>query len=496
MTTTITAINACNATIKIDNAAGTLTNISGSIIKSSLRVESELGVFKVFDDSWHYRLEGGRNWEATIDALYTMSASEGFALLRDWWLGNRGTRTLSISDGTNTYLGEVVIQSITIEKPADDATPVRAVVKLLGHGAIDIERARMFCATATLGLYYCSDVDASPLVWTSVNDGLTDTDMRVFDADRIAPLTCQYALLTATNAIWRRYNSGDWESSLTQAQARALVGETVGEIGWVTADRSVAGRVYALFATGIKTGGTFGLLTSDDYGATWAVCGAFINATLQYGNGNIIADGNTVWLSKNRNAASITGIYKSVNRCTSWRLITLGSSGFDPMMSAAPGSVQNVYCHLSDDDLYLITDPDGSSPLTSTVLQDALNLAYYREDAMWHDPSDTDHQRILQASKLFVTNDAWANVVSATPSAISPTVNAIRTKSSDNDFIIYGRTGTLLVGNPHVVMRATSETDVAPTGFAGSSAGASPFTDSIPYTCGGLSQKGMFIFTA
>lgn len=141
MATTTTAKNACSARIWLDNASAALTEVSGSSAKITLALKSDIGEFKVFDDAWRYRLECGRDWEFGMDVIYSTTADEAFDLLRDWWFGARGSRSVRIdmpdsSTGSDRYTGEVFIEALEWEMASDEAGPVMVSATFKPTGAI------------------------------------------------------------------------------------------------------------------------------------------------------------------------------------------------------------------------------------------------------------------------------------------------------------------------------------------------------------------------
>ena len=111
---------------------------------------------------------------------------------------------------------------------------------------------------------------------------------------------------------------------------------------------------------------------------------------------------------------------------------------------------------------------------------------------MWFDPSTANHQRVISNSRIYVTTDEWANVNS--PSAISPAPYSFAPwAGADTDQILVGVTiaGGTPPSQPHVIAALYGESDTTAVGIAGANAGVSPYTDSIPYTCGGLAVNGI-----
>ena len=150
MATTTTAVNACSAVITIDDDAGTPTPISGSSTSVSISGTTELGDYKVFADSWRYRLACGQDWEMSIEAVYTTASGEVEALdlLRTWWLSQttigayKVARDIQIdmpdsTSGSDRYTGEVFLESLDFgELSASEPGPVMVSATFKPSGAL------------------------------------------------------------------------------------------------------------------------------------------------------------------------------------------------------------------------------------------------------------------------------------------------------------------------------------------------------------------------
>jgi len=143
MPATTTAINACDVAVYIANAAGVLTDISGSANKVDLAFSQEVGNFRVFGDKWMRRLACAKDATMSLDVVYTTTADEGLDLLRDWMLGaSSGTpRAFRVilpqnAVGSDSYEGSVIISSLSIPIDASEAGPIMCSAELMPNGAI------------------------------------------------------------------------------------------------------------------------------------------------------------------------------------------------------------------------------------------------------------------------------------------------------------------------------------------------------------------------
>lgn len=143
MPATTTAVNACGVKIELDNAAGVLTDISGSSNEATIDFKIDLGEFKVFGDAWRRRLACGKDASISLRVIYTTAADEGLDLVRDWFFSSdyKTARTcrISIPDGTNgsdSYTCEVLLESFNIPTKSDEAAPIMVAVELKPTGEV------------------------------------------------------------------------------------------------------------------------------------------------------------------------------------------------------------------------------------------------------------------------------------------------------------------------------------------------------------------------
>jgi hypothetical protein len=142
MPATTTATNACGVSIFLDDAGGTLRDISGSSNEVNLKFSNSLGEYKVFGDSSTYRIECAQDASLEMTILYTRTNNEGMDILKNW-RETRGARTVQINMPTNTpgadrYTGEFFYEDIDIPLKADEAKPVMCKVTLKPNGYVDL----------------------------------------------------------------------------------------------------------------------------------------------------------------------------------------------------------------------------------------------------------------------------------------------------------------------------------------------------------------------
>ena len=354
---------------------------------------------------------------------------------------------------------------------------------------------RIYVATTALGVYYTEnfvDPGTQP-TWTAVNTGLPTLDCKEFWLDPFDPAARQYVMLSTDRTLYRRENGGAWTSILTPAQMLVVVGADPAHYGtnhWFCADSSVPGRIWVQCQQ--QDGGWVNAvwsIWSDDYGATWSRSAVTpYGGFALYGCYGIRARGDNVYMAVSAWAGGSGTIFGSSDKGAAWSTehVWGWNAAANPMLN--PLTPNGVYS--GDQGGYLSWCPVGGGGRTQ--LQ-AINDGLGRRDVMWFDPVDADHQRQLQGGTLYATTDSWSSIdtttggIAYTPYMIAPWAGA------DTDQIL---TGLTLVGGtpptqPHVIGALHGDSDTTPDRIAGASPGTAPYTDSIPYTCGGLALNGI-----
>lgn len=147
MTQTTTAINACDAAIWLDNAAGTPTDVSGSSNSVTLNLANTTAAYRNFQTTWPKRLECGKDGSVDLIVTYSTGSDEGLDILRDWFFATPpGNRTLKFylpdkNAGSDVYSGEFKIETLVIPATAGEAAPVTVTAHLVPDGAISYTAA-------------------------------------------------------------------------------------------------------------------------------------------------------------------------------------------------------------------------------------------------------------------------------------------------------------------------------------------------------------------
>lgn len=341
---------------------------------------------------------------------------------------------------------------------------------------------KIYVATKTLGVYYTNNF-SSPSTqpkWATVNGGLPATDVRQFALDPFAPADKQYLLLETARTLYRRDNGGNWAAILTSAEADTLTGEdSGGTLFHFGLDPSIEGRIWIEYRNNITTSAVWALY-SDDYGDNWIattkVRDSGVNWTQDL-NG-IFAYGDTVFACGTKEDQQFA--YYSTNKGASWTL-----SGLNPGTSGrAQNPLQSTLIYVSSTTVKTLTDAGVLTELTAVH-------GFASNDGIWFAVADASHQRAIVGAKIYSTSDSWAN--ENTPSDITPPPRSIAPWAGDDeDNMLVGLDfGAYDSGNRHIVGCLYGEDDTTAVGIAGTNCGDTPFTDSIPDTCGGLAIGGI-----
>ena len=139
---TSTAVNACDAGVWLDNAAGTLTDIGGSSNKVELEFDHDLGAYRAFGAKWQRRLECGKDAVFTLYPIYSTTATEAMKIIEAWYHATTpGARTVKIyipkkNVGAACYSCEARIKSYKFTADVNDPNAIMATVELLPDGAV------------------------------------------------------------------------------------------------------------------------------------------------------------------------------------------------------------------------------------------------------------------------------------------------------------------------------------------------------------------------
>lgn len=148
MAATNTAVNACDAVIKVDDENGVLKDISGSTNEVNLSLEKKTGEVKVFGTDWPIRMTCGRDGQLELTIVYSTGLEEGKDILNEWFFGPlNNARTVQVilpeaGAGSDIYYGEYVLTNYEpFGAKADEATPIMVKATLKPHRQLDYAKS-------------------------------------------------------------------------------------------------------------------------------------------------------------------------------------------------------------------------------------------------------------------------------------------------------------------------------------------------------------------
>jgi hypothetical protein len=500
MTTTITAVNACGATISLDNSTGTLVEISGSCVNNSVTLTSELGSFHVFGDRWTYRLVCSQSWELKIEALYTTTASEGLDLLRDWWFDSTRyalARSVQFTIGGDTYNAEAMLEQLDFSYPAGEAGPARCVALLRGTGAITYTTLTpvmmAYAATVAGGIYYSEDFSTTVMpTYAAINTGLLSLNMWMMNVDKNDPVNYQYAIDTSWN-VYRRVNRGNWEVIMTNAAAAALTGTVpaagVGYYGiyWLTTKAGAPGEVYLTYNTPITINGIW-MLKSLDYGNSWA--GTKVYAPIKnYDVGTIDVVGDVIHIAANVDTGAVNSGIVSVNGGLNFTVYNYGSTSNRPCVIMDPNNSAISWKGLDNLNINLYQSINWGATYTPPAQSAGLGFWLDNYPRLYIKTGNSNTQVLLDSDILYQTPDSWATKV--TPALTGKTIVGFRYDEPTS--LIFGWRNTLAGTGPTDKATVFKTPDYGATMTAW--AGPDPVGggDSIPSTVVGITRNGFHI---
>lgn len=359
---------------------------------------------------------------------------------------------------------------------------------------------KMYVATETGGVYYASDFsgpdEAAQPTWAAVNGGLPDLRVVAFYCEPSDPGGYQYLHgydASGDYCMYRREGTGNWASMLTKAQAATLSGLTFtsGYACYLTVNRTIPGQLECIVCHTVFSGSAK-LLRSTDYGVNWSLVTGTVSGLPTYGYYYpFIAIGQTLLI---RNNWPLYGNYisRSVDGGANWTLSTagVGAMATRAVSSALPAAVYAKHWLVRDTstDLDLI----GFDSAAHTTLQDALDL-FNNFGYLWLSDANPAWQRIIRNGEMLETTDSWSNA--SVIATLTQTYQQLIMLYPDEDerpadWMVLGADAPSS-GAPHSIFVMNLTEDATVTGKSGSAPGVSPYTDSIPYTAGGICHNGI-----
>ena len=148
MAQTTTHINAADASVWLDNAAGTPVDISGSSNSVTMNFSRELGELNTFQVAYPVRLGCRKDAEITLRIVYSTATDEGADVVKNWYFSSEpiGARTFHLylpdkNVGSDHYYGEVQLGSFNFTAASDDCSPIAIEAVLMPDGEMSLTTA-------------------------------------------------------------------------------------------------------------------------------------------------------------------------------------------------------------------------------------------------------------------------------------------------------------------------------------------------------------------
>lgn len=141
MAQTTSAVNACDVVVQLDDADGTLTDISGSSNQASINLSANTAETYTFSGDFAIKKSCKKAVSISLSVLYTTEDAEGSNILLDWYFNSLNTsRSIQIdvpnsNAGSERYAGEVILESLSVPLTADDAGIIIVSASLSNDGA-------------------------------------------------------------------------------------------------------------------------------------------------------------------------------------------------------------------------------------------------------------------------------------------------------------------------------------------------------------------------
>lgn len=145
MAQTTTAYNACDAVVELDDDAGVLQDISGSMNKVTFSVPANIAEFRTFGSQWPGRLCCGLDGPMTLNGWASEATDEVLDLLKRWRFASgapcsRRTIRVSMPDGSagsDQYTGEYLLENLEYDLTAGEGAPIPITATLALSGELD-----------------------------------------------------------------------------------------------------------------------------------------------------------------------------------------------------------------------------------------------------------------------------------------------------------------------------------------------------------------------
>lgn len=177
MAQTTTAVNACNAVIKVDKSNGAATDVSGSANVVRMRFRNRYSQWKHYDSDKQTRVLIGQELQADITVLYSTTDDEGLDILRDWCTGaltGTDARTLTVyipddGEGSDYYQAEVVPINWGTGLEAKEGGPVEVNVSFRSTDGYTVAQVTTTTSTSTTSSSTSTTTTSTSTTTTSIS---------------------------------------------------------------------------------------------------------------------------------------------------------------------------------------------------------------------------------------------------------------------------------------------------------------------------------------
>ena len=368
--------------------------------------------------------------------------------------------------------------------------------------------SKVWVGTTSGGAYYTStytgpDSGTQP-AWTAYNTGLPSNGLYGFAVSNNG--NTQYALVNSPRNIYKR-TSGSWSLIYDGSNLPTDTGQSTARFIQIYND-PITDILWALIDWADTSKDTSYIQWVAKYdGASWTLYGVTGTGRYHRAIGMFQVINDYIIASRAVYAGAFSAFRGYVSWSTdgaSWTQLSdvNGLVGFAPHTQTGLNLYNSKvyrrrYQNLTNRDMIQEHFLMGSNNIKTTTHGYTTPWDNITVDMWQFHPTDTERMRLITgySSALRDTSDNWATknsrgIAAGGVSGRNVTSLVPRVHDEDFDMMIYGARD-LGTNQPHCILSAYGDNDTSPTGKAGSLAGTSPYTDSIPYTSGGPCRNGI-----
>ena len=148
MALTVSAVNACDASLWLDDATGIQQDISGSSNVVDLNFDQNIADYTAFQNEWPGRMCCGKDASFTVTVIYSRTNNEAYDVIKNWYFGTASCTARSFSlylpdkdVGSDFYTAEVLLENFTFTADRGEAGPIMVTATLLPHGTVTLSTA-------------------------------------------------------------------------------------------------------------------------------------------------------------------------------------------------------------------------------------------------------------------------------------------------------------------------------------------------------------------